>query len=383
MNSGIKISSYKFQKQCKAFRFSIIKCITHSVFHIPAGIVILLTVLIACNDDRKIRIHLWYGDEQYFGIPGNTQKYINILGNISSIHDIKSAECKINDNAPFTFLTGSDLHRLARNGDFNIEFDRHLLLPGKNDVLISVKDSAGNSAFTKMRIHYCDNYKWPLPYSINWDTVKNIQNVVQVLDGKWELTEDGIRILEPYYDRTLAFGDAGWTDYEVKAEVIFHSYTIPYPDPPNYNVTHAAIASRWPGFDTDTYSPHRKWYPLGATCEFRLFKSADSCSFRILGGGSKSNMRPEKTHNVKMGEKYFLKTRCLSLGSDSAVFSARFWNSSEEEPSEWDIEFIKCPEEIKSGCALIIAHHTELTFGSIYAYQVNSPFPDQQLKIPR
>jgi len=356
--------------------------ISSFAFFLYTGLVVLLSGVSACSNNGSIKIQLWYGDEQYFGFPGNTQKYINILGNVSSVNAIESAEFTINDGFPVHFLTGTDLHRLAGDGDFNIEFERNLLVNGKNKVLISVRDSLGNKTSAKIQLHYSDTGKWPLPYSIKWDTVKNIQDVVQVLDGKWELTSDGVRILEPYYDRTLAFGDESWTDYEVKAEVMFHSYTKPYSGPPNYDVTHAAIASRWPGFDVDNFSPYRKWYPLGATCEFRLFDNTDSCSFRILGGGKISNMKPQKTHKVRMGETYYMKTGCQSLGADSALFSARLWHSSDEEPTEWDIQLIKYPEVIKSGCALVIAHHTEVTFGAIEAYGVSPLVPEAEMKLP-
>jgi len=344
------------------------------------SIILLLTIyvsLVACTKTDNPVIVLWYGDEQTFGIPGNTQKFINILGNISSETPISETTYSLNDGSVMPFMLGTDLHRLAKSGDFNIEFDRTLLHPGVNTLQIFATDSAGNEASSKVNIHYTDGRIWPLPYSINWDTVSNIQNVVQVLDGKWEINENGIHIMEPYYDRTLAIGDSSWKNYEVTAEVTFINYTKPYKGAPNYNVTHAALASHWPGFDPDEFSPYRKWYPLGATCEFRLSHNLDSCGFRILGGGKLKNDKALVYHKITLGEKYLMKSSTQTIGNDSTIFRAKLWLDGTDEPAGWDISFLKTPTEIDAGCALIISHHSDVIFGKIEAVPLPEPEPGE------
>ena len=49
----------------------------------------------------------------------------------------------------------------------------------------------------------------------------------------------------------MAFGDNTWWDYEVRTIVTFHAFTAPVKGPPTYNVSHAAIASRWPADDEE------------------------------------------------------------------------------------------------------------------------------------
>ena len=48
-----------------------------------------LAVLGGC-DDNRLKIDIWYGDSQSFGSPGNPQRAINILGNISRTSSKKS-----------------------------------------------------------------------------------------------------------------------------------------------------------------------------------------------------------------------------------------------------------------------------------------------------
>lgn len=329
-------------------------------------------ICFSCQQKILPRIDVWYGNDQYFGMPGNTQKFINILGNVDSDLPLAELYYSLNGAKPQSFNVGSDLHRLAKPGDFNIEFTRNLLLPGENSLVITAIDSIGGMAESKVTIHYQEGHIWPLPYVIEWDKVSNIQHVVQVLDGKWELTPDGARVVESYYDRTLAFGDETWVDYQVTAEVLFHDYTPPYPGAPNYDVTHAAIALRWPGFDKDEHSPHRKWFPLGATCEIRLTHDLDSCSFRILAGGRKRNLVADRSHTLILNKWYIMKAQVVSLADSTSVYNAKIWPENQPEPEGWDIEYIKKPEEVFSGCGLVLAHHSVVTFGRISAVPVFS-----------
>jgi hypothetical protein len=346
---------------------------TTGKFTLFAFLLLLLAgMIISCNNESKPQIDLWYGPEQYFGYPGNTQKFINILGNMGSEVPLVKQYYSLNGAEAINFNLGTDLHRLAMPGDFNIEFPRELLNVGENQLFITAIDSLGRKAENQVTIHYQEGHTWPLPYTIQWDTVTNLQHVVQVLDGKWELTPDGARVVESYYDRTLAFGDASWVDYEITAEVLFHDYTPPYDGAPNYNVTHAAIALRWPGFDTDEHSPYRKWFPLGATCEIRLTHDLDSCSFRILAGGRKRNLVADRYHTLKLNEWYIMKARVVSLTDTSSVYNAKIWPKAKPEPEGWDIEYVKEQEEVFSGCGLVLAHHSVVTFGRISAVPVLS-----------
>ena len=112
---------------------------------------------------------------------------------------------------------------------------------------------------------------WSLPYQIDWAQVTQLQDVLQVVDGKWTWdAEIEIRPAEMGYDRALAVGDPTWTSYEVTAEITVHGI---HPD--SYKVKGSPGAGlgfnlHWTGH-TDQQAkcdwpaqPHCGWRPIGA-----------------------------------------------------------------------------------------------------------------------
>lgn len=332
----------------------------------------IFLVLLGCNsrepkDDSNTIINIWYGLDQKFGNIGNAQRQINILGNIQTNSGDAVAYFTMNGNEKRNNLTlGSDLHRLAREGDFNIEILREDLIEGKNRVQLFVACGDTILSHEEITVSYSGKQKWSMPYFVKWDEVKEIQDVVEVVDGEWELTENGIRTKFKYYDRVLAFGDSSWKNYEVESSVIFHDYTPPVKGPPTYNVSHVAIASRWPGHDTDDLQPNRKWFPVGATSEFRITDQYDSCRWRIFDGENfYEEQVPEKYRTILPEIQYNIKHRVEDLPDSSTLYSVKYWKSDEKEPDGWDFQAIEPKGEIETGSALLIAHNTDVTFGDI------------------
>jgi len=335
------------------------------------GIVCLLFVSCTFHPvGRKfIQIDVWYGDAQSFGRPGHPQRWINILGNVSGMENITATYAIINKRDTLQLSLGQDCCRLARDGDFNIDIPRKLLFVGKNRVDIIVQDRENNVIIRKVKLSYHDGHTWPLPYEIRWADVESIQHVADIMDGKWTLTPHGVRTVEPYYDRILTFGDSSWTDYEIQTTIIFHDFTPPTPGPPTYNVSHAAIALRFPGHDKDDFQPHRKWYPLGATGEFCLRAPLDSCHWRIFDGENfhVDNRKSGKIRAIDLNTVYGMKHRVETLTDERTRYSAKLWLMGEAEPEEWDITATEPPGDYFGGAALLIAHNTDVTFGDVSA----------------
>ena len=338
---------------------------------------ILLCLIMACQQNKKdsdisaVSIRFWYGENQVFGNQGVPQKWINIPGNINAEAGIKNAWYRLNDGDSITLTLGSDLHRLAKKGDFNIDFAFDQCDAGKNKVHLFMEDSAGRKAAETIEIEVIKNKRWPLPYTIKWSEVENIQDVVQVTDGHWEITKDGLKNSDIYYDRMVVFGDASWKNYEVTTTVTFHDFTPPAQGPPTYNVSHAAIASRWPGHSEDDLQPNRQWYPLGATSEFRLTEGLDSCRWRIFDGPKPNSVRfyaeqpVDDYRTIEMNKAYGMKHRVESIGEGKTRYSVKLWPFDQEEPAEWDFSGIEKDENIRSGSAALIAHNTRVTFGNV------------------
>jgi hypothetical protein len=345
---------------------------------IKVTFILMLLFVISCGNnqenDRGKMIHLFYGTDQSFGEPGLAQRWININGtmNIAGLTR-PAASYRLNYGERVILSLGPNDTRLAGNGDFNADICYSHLNNGHNHLSLYLSDMGKDLDSIHVNIHMTKDQNWELPYEITWENVGNIQDVVQVVDGRWEITEDGIRTLDPWYDRMIAFGDDQWTDYEITTTVIFHSYLPPSPGPPSYWSTHTAIILRWPGHDTDQNQPHVKWYPLGASCEFQLFDNLDQCRWRINGGPdpdsgtliqneSVNSLRP-----VELGKKYSLKARVESTLTGNPVYSCKIWPWEETEPSVWDLSYTieKHPQQVKRGGVSLTAHNSDITFGNI------------------
>jgi hypothetical protein len=330
-----------------------------------------MITLTSCFNEKEsnseVTINVWYGNNQTFGKNGNPQRQINILGNIyAEIPNIEAYFVLNNETGKRPLTLGSDLHRLAQQGDFNVEIERTGLNEGFNHIEIFVTDSTRIIKKKKVNFSYTGKNKWPLPYNIEWSEVEKIQDVAEVVDGHWEITENGIRTKFKYYDRVLAFGDSDWENYEVQTSVIFHDFTIPEKGPPTYNVSHVAIASRWPGHDLDSLQPNRKWFPVGATSEFRLTSNYDSCRWRIFDGEHfYAEQDTSAYRTIKPETNYFLKHRVETISNNQSKYSVKIWLAAATEPENWDFQAIEKNASKETGSALLIAHNTDVTFGNI------------------
>ena len=355
----------------QAFSFPFVKTLSADIRRLPHARIIRwaagLVFLIACNSRPSAPvIALWYGEVQHFGTPGTTQRWINVLGTVQSEPGLAQLSYQLNQGLAHSLSTGPDGRRLAQEGDFNVEIHRDSLQVGKNKVVITAVDSVGRTTMTAVQVHYHRPRSWPLPYTVVWDDVDTIQRAVQIVDGHWQRVPGGIRTVAPYYDRVIAVGDTSWTDYEVNTSVIFHGFTPPRPGPPTFGVSHAAIATRWPGHDDDEEQPHVKWFPLGATAEFRLTDLLDSCRWRVFDGESLYVEDMTKIRKITLETRYRMKHRVQQIDSIRTRYQVKLWEDAEAEPATWDLEAVEASaNNINSGSALLLAHNTDVTFGDI------------------
>ena len=326
-----------------------------------------IILCVACQSEKHSSINIWYGDEQTFGKPGNAQRQINLLGNLKNLTPATKLSYTLNnDTTQYPLTLGSDLHRLAKKGDFNIEIDRRHLKSGENIVEVLLYEDDVLQEHQTIKINYVGANSWSLPYQVEWQKVENIQEAVQVVDGHWQLKDNGLQTKNAYYDRIIAVGDSTWQDYEIETSVIFHDYNTPVPGPPTYNVAHVALAVRWPGHDVDSLQPNRKWYPLGATAEFRITDEYDSCRWRIFDGEHFYAEQPSEDYRrIEPEKEYQLKHRVQNMGDTIAIYRVKLWSTRNKEPEAWDFEATENLVKKESGSACLIAHHTRVTFGDI------------------
>jgi hypothetical protein len=326
------------------------------------------------GENESNLITVWYGDEQSFGVPGLAQRWINITGTIECEGMTEpKAYFRLNSGEVIDLALGPNENRLAGRGDFNVELCHSSLFQGNNKLTVYITDKNEIKDSTSVAIWFQKGETWKLPYEVNWENVSNVQDVIHIVDGNWELGNEGIRTHEPLYDRMFAFGDGNWTDYEVTTSVVFHNFLPPSPGPPSYWSSHVAIILRWPGHAKDDHKPHVKWYPLGASCEFQLFENLENCGWRIFTGIDQETGRlnyaeeQNKRQSIQLGEKYSLKARVETQPDGSALYSCKLWPNNSSEPENWDLQTKKDSDlnDVKGGSVLLVAHNSEVTFGNI------------------
>ena len=140
-------------------------------------------------------ITVWYGLDQTFGLYGQPQRWVNILGNVTDPDGVSSLTYSLNGSfPPVTLRLGPDGRRLASSGDFNADLDIADLLSGLNTLVLTATDGFGNVSIETVTINYFADTVWPQPYVIDWSTLtipEEIQDVGQVCgwqvaDGKWK-----------------------------------------------------------------------------------------------------------------------------------------------------------------------------------------------------
>jgi hypothetical protein len=320
-------------------------------------------------------IDFWYGDEQIFGNRGDTQPLINLLGSIRPTSHVGDTWYQFNNGKWKQLVLGPDLHRLARPGDFNVEFERTKLKEGENTFRIRLHDLWGRKTTGKMSFLYQPGKTWPIPYEVDFSKVKRLQEKVEIIDGKWHLTEKGVRTSEPYYDRQLAFGDAKWSNVELEAEIIFHRHFTGFRNrnwngPPYLSHAHTSFNLRWGGHPDDGAHPRRAWQNLGSLVALRTDlarKKAGSYWWMHYGFGQKgkpaprSQMLQEQRHQIAFEEPYLYRMRAETLNAGTTRYSTKVWKKGETEPADWQMVGTDLSETLAAGSIVFVVHHSDVT----------------------
>jgi hypothetical protein len=313
-------------------------------------------------------IDVWHGMCQRFGHLGLPQRLINILGSTAPAERIAEISYTLNGGDRRFVSKGPDLRRLAEPGDFNIEIDSAELQAGDNEVAIRAADLDGVRVSATVTVDFTPGRAWPLPYETDLSQAKDLQDVCQVIDGRWSVGPDGARPAAPYYDRVLGFGDMNWTDYSIQAEVAFHSFPGASSERmgPGFSVNHAGLTLRWRGHADDGRQPRVRWYPLGAATEFTLEKDLSQCRWRILPGPPLRAVYAEERFPIELEKKYWLKGEVKTMPDGRNRYRDKIWAVGDSEPEGWAVESLEQPStDFPSGGALLITHRSDATFGRV------------------
>jgi regulation of enolase protein 1 (concanavalin A-like superfamily) len=316
-------------------------------------------------------IDIWYGDVQQVGEFGRTQQWANVLGRVADTDDaLASLTYSLNGGPPQPLTIGPGNNpRLARRGDFNVEIDRDVLVPGDNSVLLTAIDEAGNQTHRTITLVNAPATTWPLPTSVEWDGVSLPSDVVDVVDGLWSATADGARVVQDGYDRLLAVGDISWTDYQVEVPVTIHDIDA--------NVGGVGLFMRWTGH---TEAPPHKagmqprvgWQPSGALAWYR----ARFHPYRVeLATDDEDVLAADSSgFTLEMGSTYVFRASVeRTAGGDEyriTVFPAGQPESAGVTLTAVDTAFTK-----DAGSVLLVAHRATVTFGDVLVTEISGDPP--------
>jgi regulation of enolase protein 1 (concanavalin A-like superfamily) len=296
-------------------------------------------------------ITVWYGDNQTFGNKGNPQQFANIMGNVADINGINSLSYKLNGGISNTLNIGPDGKRLLSNGDFNIEIDIADLNDGVNTIEITAEDALSAIATKSVTLNYQSGNIWPLPYTIDYSAISDIEDinqVVNVVDGLWQLTPDGIRTVAAGYDRLLVAGDKTWsTNMEVEVPITVHSAT---------SSSGIGFALGWQGH-TGSASPRLDW-PLQAIGWVRNPHNNPYLEIYTYPGSQQASQNVSMSLNTK----YRLKIRSESINANDSRFKVKFWEDGTQEPSSYNLT---ADIPTRNGSILMITHRSDVTWGNM------------------
>ncbi|MBN1514171.1 MAG: DUF1349 domain-containing protein [Phycisphaerae bacterium] len=317
-------------------------------------------------------IDVWHGPDQTFGSPGVPQRWVNILGNASDPDGVAGLSYRLNNGEIRPLSLGPDTRRLLLPGDFNIDVDYADLLPGPNEIEIFAMDVNSNGSATAVTVNYAAGNTWPLPYGVDWSNVQQLSDAVQIVDGKWGLSSNGVRPIEVGYDRGFVVGDRyAWTDYEILLPITIHSI-----DPLGYlwpSVSPGVgIMFRWQGHTKwGDWQPWIFWRPNGASAWYdyiggpHLEMQGDTSVIAIDTSG----------RTLDYDTPYYWKVRVETVPDTGSVYCMKVWEVGTAEPVGWDLTGWQGLDDVPCGSILVLAHHVDATFGNIAVAPVSGADP--------
>ena len=210
-----------------------------------------------------------------------------------------------------------------------------------------------------------------------------------VVDGQWTINNDGT--LSPnnvttgspelFYDRLVALGDIGWTDYEVTVPLTIHGIDDPAGFlSPSFGPG-VGLILRWQGhYQEASEQPRTGWHEIGALGWFRWSNNPTLTAGLQMVGWSRDDPGDDDDNYPGGGniigvvnedvapvieQEYIMKMNVLST-VDGDVYRLKVWPSNQNEPDEWNMKgTVADPDAFDSGSAVLVAHHVDVSFGDV------------------
>ncbi len=315
-------------------------------------------------------IDVWHGDGTTFGDLGTSQRWVNIVGNASDPDGVNALTFSLNGGAAKLAGIGPNARRLAAKGDFNIDLLRSDLVIGKNTVVITAFDALGNSTTRTVTFTLARGNRWPHAYGIDWSAVTNLEDHVDVVDGRWRLTPDGIRTGNVGYDRIVAIGDEMWADYDVLVPFTVHSIATVDPASPSA-APGIGLLLRWKGHnDSMPGQPQQGFLPkVGSPTPFGalgFWRNRPGQPAEISLLDHRATQVDSVGFAIQTGVTYFIRAQV-----EANTYRFKVWKPTTAadlgEPSGWSTEFTAGTgdRQPSGGSIGLLAHEVDATFGDV------------------
>ncbi|MDX2139633.1 MAG: DUF1349 domain-containing protein [Chloroflexota bacterium] len=324
-------------------------------------------------------INLWYGESQTFGNIGVPSNWVNIVGRAQDADagDRIRMTYSINGDEYLPLSVGPDRRRLAGRGDFNIEIGLESLREGENEIIIRAEDRYENRTNVSVFVNFSARNVWSIPWTAEWSDAQTVQANVQVVDGLWEVTADGVRTAEPGYRRMIAIGDLSWTDYQVLIPLTVHEL-VPG-DAADPLVVDAepfvGVMPRWVGYYRwDDSQPAVGPVPVGAFARY-MWRSAvrqnSADGLELLDGTFQPAVEDPSRISLRVGDEYFIRLRSVTSVDGSAFYSVRLWRAEDTEPTWWNVATTVPEGGRTNGSVALVANRVDVSFGDIQVTSLN------------
>ncbi len=314
--------------------------------------------------DPEEYIDIWYGDSQDFGHIGIPQTWVNLLGTVANPEKISTLTYTLNGQTAQPLSIGTENERLVRPGDFNIEIDHADLTAGLNNITVTATYASQEQVARATTVDYLNGNIWPQTYAIDWDTVTNIQDVAQIVDGFWQLEPNAVRPAQIGYDRLLAIGDVLWEDYEITVPITVNDVGFAFSPGTTPGV---GILIRWSGHvQWNSHQPRIGWYlptypsPMGALPWFHWGSNLDSGAYEFVASNGTIAVTDSSGQRPQLGVTYNWKVR-----AEGHEYKLRVWPDGQVEPATWLITYTSDTIDPLAGSLLLLAHDCDATFGNV------------------
>jgi len=315
-------------------------------------------------------IQLWYGNYQRFGVIGHPVPLINLLGTVTPAANLATLQFTVNGGAAQSLNWGPDNQRLAEAGDFNIEINRTTLTAGLNTVVITAVTTANEVATATVTVDYFPDRQWPQSYIADWGSTTNLQDLAQVIDGKWALQNGTLKPVVFDYDRLVAMGDQQWTSYEVSVPITVHAIDMGGFSAPS-NGPGIGMILRWPGHYSDAAGeqPLTGWRELGGLGWYRWGKDKTNNNAIIVAqqllGHRGRQLAVNENRAPAFDVPYIFKMSIQPVAARGDLYRFKVWEAANPEPLAWDMVANNVNTEPLQGSLVLLAHHVDATFGTV------------------